>query len=119
MTFWLDAQLDPELGPWLGASFKIHAVTLKEIDLRDATDEELFAAARRLGKIALVTKDEDFVDIVRRKGVPPQIVWLRFGNMRTLKMRSLLSMSFAEALRHLESGCAVVEITALGKCIAS
>jgi hypothetical protein len=47
MTFWLDAQLDPELAAWLGATFKVIAKTVREIGLRDATDEELFAAGGR------------------------------------------------------------------------
>lgn len=114
MTIWLDAHLDPKLAPWLSSTFDINAVTLREIGLRDAEDDELFAAARRFMKIAIMTKDSDFPDLVRRLGIPPQIVWLRFGNMRTVKMRSLLSMTFAEVLRYLEDGHAIVEVNEAG-----
>jgi hypothetical protein len=38
--------------------------------------------------------------------------------MSTVKMRSLLAMTFAEAVRLLEGGSALVEITAAGKCTA-
>jgi hypothetical protein len=38
--------------------------------------------------------------------------------MSTVKMRSLLAMTFAEAVRLLEAGSALVEITAAGKCTA-
>jgi len=119
VTLWLDAHLDPTLTPWLGSTFNVTAVTLKEIGLRDAEDEQLFAAARRFGKIVIVTKDEDFPILVRRLGPPPQIVWLRFGNMRTVKMRSLLSMTFAEVLRHLGNGYSLVEVSESGHCMAS
>jgi predicted nuclease of predicted toxin-antitoxin system len=119
VTLWLDAHLDPKLAPWLGSTFNVTAVTLKDVGLRDAEDEQLFAAARRFGKIAIVTKDEDFPLLVRRLGAPPQIVWLRFGNMRTVKMRSLLSMTFAEVLRHLGDGCSLVEVSEAGHCVAS
>ena len=56
MTFWLDAHLDPQLAPWLGSQFGVIVKTLAEIDLRDATDVELFAAARRFGSIVIVSK---------------------------------------------------------------
>jgi predicted nuclease of predicted toxin-antitoxin system len=118
VTLWLDAHLDPTLAPWLGATFNVTAATLNEIGLRDAEDDELFEAARRLNKIAIVTKDSDFPDLVRRLGAPPQIVWLRFGNMRTVKMRSLFSMTFAEVLRYLEDGFALVEVDEAGRCTA-
>jgi hypothetical protein len=52
-------------------------------------------------------------------GVPPQIVWLRFGNMRTVKMRLLFSMTFAKVLRYLDDGYALVEVDEAGRCTAS
>lgn len=119
MRLWLDAHLDPKLAPWLGATFGVTASTLKEIGLREADDQDLFDAARRFGKIVIVSKDGDFADIVRRLGAPPQIVWLRIGNMRTVKMRSLLSMTFSEVLRHLQAGYSLVEISETGHCTAS
>jgi predicted nuclease of predicted toxin-antitoxin system len=57
MTFWLDAQLDPELADWLGATFKVVAKSTKEVGLGSASDEQLFQAARRFQDIAIVTKD--------------------------------------------------------------
>ena len=118
MTFWLDAQLDPELAAWLGATFKVIAKTVREIGLRDATNEELFVAGGRFKDIVIVSKDADFAELARRNGAPPQVLWLRFPNMSTVKMRSLLAMTFAEAVRLLEAGSALVEITAAGKCTA-
>ncbi len=119
MTFWLDAHLDPELAPWLGATFKVIAKMTREVGLRDAKDEVLFDAARRLGGIVIVTKDIDLAERVLRLGPPPQILWLRFPNMATVKMRSLLSMTFPEALRLLESGARLVEVSEAGNCTAT
>ncbi len=36
MTFWLDAQLDPDLAAWLGSRFGIMAKHVKELALADA-----------------------------------------------------------------------------------
>ena len=48
MTLCLMAHFDPKLALRLGSTFNVTAVTLKEIELRDAEDEQLFAAAQAL-----------------------------------------------------------------------
>ena len=110
MTFWLDAHLDPDLAPWLGANFKVIAKSLDEIGLRDAEDDELFAAARRFTEIVIVSKDYDFVELVQRLGAPPQVLWLNFGNMSTIKIQMKLKARFGDALELLQAGDALVEI---------
>ena len=110
MTFWLDAHLDPDLAAWLGSRFKIIVKHLREIGLRDADDDVILAAARRLGQIVIATKDGEFVDTVRRTGSPPQMLWLRCGNLSTLETQTWLSKRFPEALRRLEAGEAIVEL---------
>jgi predicted nuclease of predicted toxin-antitoxin system len=57
----------------LGHRFNVSAKTVKEIGLRDADDLVLFEAARRLGTLAIMTKDSDFADLVKRLGTPPLI----------------------------------------------
>ena len=110
MTFWIDAQLDPELAPWLGSRFGMIAKTLREIGLRDAEDVELFEAARRFQDIVIVSKDSDFADLVTQRGKPPQVLWLRFPNRRTIQIQVLLQSAFPEVLRLLQAGEALVEI---------
>ena len=110
MTFWLDAHLDPELASWLGATFGVIAKSVDEIGLRHADDEVLFEAAKRFGPIVIMTKDADFVSLVQRHGAPPQILWLSFGNLRTLYMQEKLRKTFGDALEFLKAGDALVEI---------
>lgn len=105
MTFWIDANLHPQLAEWLGSQFKVVAKPLKEIGLRDANDTELFNA------IVIVTKDEDFVELVERGGAPPQVVWLTTGNLTKLELQIILRKSFARAIEQLESGAPIVEIS--------
>ena len=38
MTVWLDAQLSPRLAKWLGDSFPVHALAVRDVGLRDADD---------------------------------------------------------------------------------
>jgi predicted nuclease of predicted toxin-antitoxin system len=110
VTFWIDANLDPDLAAWLGARFKVIAKPLREIGLREADDDALIAAARRFGNIVIVTKDSDFGSFAKRFGAPPQVVWLRCGNISTPEMQAWLAGTFAEALRRIMLGEACVEI---------
>jgi len=53
MTFWLDAQLQPELAVWIGSRFGVFVKHVRDIGLREASDDTLIAAARRLGDIVI------------------------------------------------------------------
>jgi predicted nuclease of predicted toxin-antitoxin system len=75
MIFWIDAQLSPALAPWLEASFPVTAKALRDLGLRDADDAEIFRAAHAADAI-IITKDSDFVDLLRRFGAPPSIIWV-------------------------------------------
>jgi hypothetical protein len=47
MKFWIDAQLPPGLALWLSEERDVEAFSLRDLGLRDATDEEIFESARR------------------------------------------------------------------------
>ena len=53
MIIWLDAQLAPALAPWIQATFDVEARALRDIGLRDATDPEIFQAAKTAGAIVM------------------------------------------------------------------
>jgi predicted nuclease of predicted toxin-antitoxin system len=67
MILWIDAQLSPFLASWISATFNIDAVPLRDLGLRDATDRDIFLAARREAAIVF-TKDSDFVRLVQDLG---------------------------------------------------
>jgi predicted nuclease of predicted toxin-antitoxin system len=46
MNFWIDAQLPPSLAFWLTATFGVTAMALRDLELRDAGDLDIFNAAR-------------------------------------------------------------------------
>ncbi|MBD1834345.1 DUF5615 family PIN-like protein [Cyanobacteria bacterium FACHB-472] len=110
MTIWVDAQLSPGIAPWIANTFGVTAVALRDIGLRDAEDYEIFEAAKAQGAIVM-TKDRDFVDLVDRYGVPPQIIWLTCGNTSNTRLREILSATLPEALELLRSGEMLVEIS--------
>lgn len=42
MILWIDAQLSPALAQWLGSTFDVSAVALRDLWMRDASDREIF-----------------------------------------------------------------------------
>jgi predicted nuclease of predicted toxin-antitoxin system len=110
MTIWIDAQLSPALVTWISANFSVQAVALRDVGLRDASDNEIFAAARQANAIVL-TKDKDFVDLVNRLGVPPQVIWLTCGNTSNAHLKSVLSNALTQAIELLDAGESLVEIS--------
>lgn len=109
MVIWVDAQLSPSLAPWLAETFQVEAYSVKYLGLRDATDDEIFDAARAAAAVVL-TKDRDFLRLVERRGAPPQVLLLTLGNTSNAKLRSVLSVLFHHAESLLLCGDAVVEI---------
>jgi predicted nuclease of predicted toxin-antitoxin system len=107
---WLDAQLPPALCSWLHSEFAIEAEAIRDLGLRDAEDLEIFEAAREAG-VAVMSKDADFVELVRRHGPPPQVLWVTFGNTSNREIRRLLSATLPDALQLLRSGEALVEVS--------
>ena len=86
------------------------AVHVRDLGLRESEDPEIFKRARA-AKVVVFTKDEDFVELVNRHGTPPQVLWLRCGNMANARLRTILARAFPEALELLQQGEAVVEIS--------
>ena len=97
MNIWIDAQLPPTLANWLTNTFEVQAIALRDLRLRDAIDIEFFEAART-SNVVIMTKDSDFIDLVCRLGIPPQIIWLTCGNVTNRNLRQLLMATFPDAL---------------------
>ena len=109
MIYWIAAQLPPQLASWLSQTFKVEAYSLRDLNLRDAEDEQIFQQARQQG-IVIISKDSDFVDMVLRLGTPPQLLWITCGNVTNRRLQELLTQVFPKAEKLLATGEAVVEI---------
>ncbi|MCK5803069.1 MAG: DUF5615 family PIN-like protein [Lentisphaeria bacterium] len=110
MTIWIDAQLAPAIARWIRDRFVIVAVAVRELGLRDATDIEIFHAAREAGAVVL-TKDADFPHLLSQHGPPPKVLWLTCGNTSNAKLQDILGRTLPEALRLLEAGEPLVQIS--------
>ena len=70
MKIWIDAQISPEIAQWFILTHGIEAMPVKDLGLRNATDRNIFLAARE-AKAVLLTKDRDLVDLAAQLGSPP------------------------------------------------
>ena len=108
-TIWLDAHLSPRLARWLATTFSVQAAAVRDLDLRQAEDHDIFFAARKVEAI-VITKDNDFVELLERHGSPPKILWLTCGNTSEAALREIFAANFTEALRLFDAGDELVEI---------
>jgi predicted nuclease of predicted toxin-antitoxin system len=85
MKIWTDAQLPPAIAPWIAREFGLEVRAVRELGLRDASDLEIFLRAKRENAVVM-TKDSDFVELMRRLGTPPQVIWLTCGNTSNARL---------------------------------
>lgn len=111
MIIWIDAQLSPAIAAWLSSTFTIEAVAVRDVQLREATDKEIFEAARQKNA-AVMTKDSDFVLLLDQLGAPPQVLLVTCGNPSNARLKEILTAVFPKAIQLLEAGEALVEINA-------
>ena len=110
VKLWLDAHIAPAIAPWLKSEYGIEASAVRDLGLLDAEDADIFNAAREAGA-CVMTKDQDFVELVHRLGAPPSVVWLTCGNCSTKRLKEILSVALQDAIALVEAGEALVEIT--------
>jgi predicted nuclease of predicted toxin-antitoxin system len=109
LTIWIDAQLSPDLAPWLMERFRIEARAIRDMHLRGAKDREIYEAARRAGAVVM-TKDADFLALLEQFGPPPQVIWITCGNTSNARLRGILHETLPVVLKLLEQGEPLVEI---------
>jgi predicted nuclease of predicted toxin-antitoxin system len=108
LRFIVDAQLPPALAEFLTS--KGHdAVALREIGLRDADDLDIWERAR-LDAAIIVTKDEDFAQMVAANDEGPRVLWVRTGNLLKRVLLARFENAWSELEQHLRSGARLVEL---------
>lgn len=109
MKIWVDAQLPPAIAPWISATFAVECEHVRGTHLAQADDAQIFVALRQIGQVIL-SKDDDFTDLVTRLDAPPQVLWLRVGNVTNRALRDYLIEALPKALELLQCGVPLVEM---------
>lgn len=108
MRLLVDAQLPPRRADWLRSGGH-ECWAVREIGLRDASDQEIWAFAGRESAV-IITKDDDFAEMAARLSDGPAVLWVRCGNVvnRELLKRFEQAWPIAETL--LGDGAKLVEM---------
>ncbi len=102
----------PAIAVWINQNFAVNAVAVRDLNLRDSEDEEIFLAAKKANAIVM-TKDRDFLLLLDRFGTPPPIIWLTCGNTSNVRLKEILVSTLETAIGLLENGEEIVEINSI------
>ncbi|HKP55046.1 MAG TPA: DUF5615 family PIN-like protein [Chloroflexia bacterium] len=112
MIIWVDAQLPPAIVGWINGNSAAHAIAVRELGLREASDRQIFLAARQEDAVVM-TKDGDFLRLLDELGAPPKVIWITCGNTSNARLREILSSTLAGAIALLEADEKLIEINGL------
>ncbi len=98
------------MASWITDNWGVEAHPLSELGMLGATDMGIYEAAREQEAV-IVTKDADFPQLLERLGPPPQILWITCGNTSNARLRQIFQAALPAALRLLEQGEPLVEIS--------
>lgn len=110
VNLWLDAQLSPALAPWFASTFLVQCTPVRDLQVRDATDHQIFMAVPP-ARAVLLSKDADFLRLLEQHGPPPQIIWVTCGNTSNRRLQALLRAAWPQILTLLEAGEPIVELS--------
>ena len=107
MKLLLDANVSWRLVPFLKEHFDecVHVDNIPELGF-PAKDTKIWQYAKDNGYI-VITRDNDFNDLIAMRGFPPKVVWLRTGNCSRKFTADLLIRSkqaIQELLKSEENG---------------
>ncbi len=108
MKFLLDTNVPKGFLRWL--ILKGHqAEHVLDIGLAQAIDPDIWKRAADTNAV-VISKDEDFADIVRRAAAGPAVVWLRTGNGTTKDLLGLVDPLWPSVEERLAAGDRLIEV---------
>lgn len=108
MKLLIDNQLPEALAVFL-AEQGMEVRHVRRLGLGSAPDAEIWRFARA-NDYAIVTMDEDFQHLAARYGTPPQVVWVRLGNVRKSALLAAFTVVLGELRAALDAGVPVIEV---------
>ena len=108
-TFWIDENLPPALAQWFSWQEGLRGEHLRQLGMQEMLDQEIYLRAREAAAV-IVTKDDDFSNLVATLGPPPQIIWVQTGNLGTAALIELFNTRLDVLLSHLDAGAPLVAL---------
>ena len=82
MKLLLDENLSRRIIPFLQTDYP-ESTQVVLLEMASASDLEIWEYAKR-NDFTIVTRDSDFLELSLLHGIPPQIVWIKTGNVTQL-----------------------------------
>lgn len=101
--FWIDINLPPKAVGWLKENYNCNGHHFSELNYLTTGDNTIFSDAKKQGNVIIITKDEDFVNLVLAKKPPPKIIWLTTGNITNKELKIILITRLKEAIAILDN----------------
>ncbi len=108
MRFLIDAQLPPALARMLAEHDHV-AEHVTDIGPGDAPDAQLWRCALDHDAV-IVTKDEDFAQMVAISDESPTVVWVRVGNTRRTELLTWFEPLIEQIVSMVEQGDKLIEL---------
>jgi predicted nuclease of predicted toxin-antitoxin system len=108
VRFLIDTNLPAALADWIAGKGHVCDHVLR-IGMAQAKDVALWRRTEETGE-TIVSKDEDFADLVRRTATGPSVLWLRTGNGTTRDLLALLDPLWSRIEARLASGERLIEV---------
>ncbi|MEM6650794.1 MAG: DUF5615 family PIN-like protein [Pseudomonadota bacterium] len=108
LKFLIDQNLPPKLMSFF--EDKGHqGYHTRDLNMALASDEVLFHLALQENYI-IVTKDEDFQNLITMNNLSPQMIWIRLGNMSTASLLNALDQNWAAIEASLKKDTPIIEL---------
>lgn len=108
MRFLVDAQLPPSLALLLDGHGHI-AEHVTDIGPADTSDRELWRYALD-NRAVIVTKDDDFANMIATGVDAPTVVWIRVGNTRRASLLAWFEPLIEQIVTMVEAGDRLIEL---------
>lgn len=108
MRFLIDAQLPPALALVLNGNGH-EAEHVHDIGPGDAPDRELWQYALD-HQAVIITRDEDFAQMVSMGGEAPTVVWVRVGSTRRVALLEWFEPLIGQIVSMVERGDQLIEL---------
>jgi predicted nuclease of predicted toxin-antitoxin system len=100
---WLDTNISPAIAKWMGEDTGMSVKSSYSLSLHYMEDIEIYNLAKAEGNIILLSKDNDFTELISRLGAPPKLINIRFGNCSNSVLWGLIKPRIKDAITILTS----------------
>ncbi|QPH40447.1 DUF5615 family PIN-like protein [Pedobacter endophyticus] len=101
---WVDENTSPIIAKWLMEEIKIKCISFHYLKLNKIPDEDIYKLAKSKQKVIILSKDNDFRNLVSWKGSPPKLIAINLSNCSNRYLWQTLRSQIYDAIDSLIFG---------------